>query len=68
MARKWCLYLGGVSIGSGCVIGAGAVVVDDIPDNCIAVGCPAKVIKRFCEKEEKWENVKQMKKEKCNRV
>lgn len=36
----------GVSIGDGCVIGAGAVVTKDIPANCIAVGIPAKVLRK----------------------
>ena len=35
----------GVTIGSGCVIAAGAVVTKDIPDNSLAAGVPAKVIK-----------------------
>lgn len=35
----------GVTIGSGCVIGAGSVITKDIPDNCIVAGVPAKVIK-----------------------
>lgn len=34
-----------VHIGSGCVIGANSVVTKDIPDNCLAVGSPAKVIR-----------------------
>lgn len=33
------------NVGEGCVIGSGAVVVNDIPDWSIAVGNPAKVIK-----------------------
>lgn len=37
--------IGGVKVGSNSVIGANAVVVKDIPDNCIAAGVPAKVIK-----------------------
>lgn len=37
--------LQGVSIGAGAVIAAGSVVVRDIPDNAIAAGAPAKVIK-----------------------
>ncbi len=36
--------LDGVTIGQGCVIGAGAVVTKDIPPYSIAVGVPAKVI------------------------
>lgn len=35
----------GVKIGNGVVIGAGSVVTKDIPDNTIAVGVPAHVIK-----------------------
>ena len=37
----------GVTIGRGCVIGAGSVVTKDIPDNSMAVGNPAKVIKKL---------------------
>ena len=37
----------GITIGKGAVIGAGAVVVSDIPDYCIAVGVPARVIKQI---------------------
>lgn len=37
--------VGGVKIGNNVTIGAGAIVVKDIPDNAIAVGNPAKVIK-----------------------
>jgi len=36
-----------VKIGNGCVIGAGSVVTKDIPDNSMAVGNPAKVIKKL---------------------
>lgn len=39
------LILPGVHIGNGVIIGAGSVVTKDIPDNCIAAGNPAKVIK-----------------------
>ncbi len=37
--------LGGVRIGTGAVIGAGAIVTEDIPDYAIAVGRPARVVK-----------------------
>jgi acetyltransferase-like isoleucine patch superfamily enzyme len=33
------------SIGYNSVIGAGALVVKPVPDNVVAVGCPAEVIK-----------------------
>ena len=39
--------LPGVTIGKGAVIGAGSVVTKDIPDNCVAVGNPCRVIKRI---------------------
>jgi len=41
------LILAGVTIGEGSVIGAGAVVVKDIPAYCVAVGIPAKPIRYF---------------------
>lgn len=36
-----------VQIGSNVIIGAGAVVTSDIPDNCLAIGIPAKIIKKL---------------------
>jgi len=39
------VVLDGVHIGRGAVIGANSVVTTDIPENAIAVGSPAKVIK-----------------------
>ena len=41
--------IGGIRIGSHVIVGAGAVVTKDIPDNTIAVGIPAKVIPRKSE-------------------
>jgi acetyltransferase-like isoleucine patch superfamily enzyme len=35
----------GVKIGKGAVIGAGSIVLEDIPPYAIAVGSPAKIIK-----------------------
>jgi sugar O-acyltransferase (sialic acid O-acetyltransferase NeuD family) len=35
----------GITVGKWATIGAGAVVTKDIPDNAVAVGVPAKVIK-----------------------
>ena len=39
----------GVTIGNNCVIGAGAVVTRDIPDNSFAAGVPCKVIREITE-------------------
>ena len=39
------IVLGGVTIGEGSVIAAGAVVTKDVPDFALAGGVPAKVIK-----------------------
>lgn len=42
--------LGKVKIGNNVIIGANAVVLSDIPENGIAVGVPAKIIRREKEK------------------
>ena len=41
------IILPGVSIGDNAIIGAGSVVTRNIPENSIAVGNPAKVIKKI---------------------
>ena len=41
------IILGGITIGDNSIIGAGAVVNKDIPEDSIAVGVPAKVIKKI---------------------
>lgn len=41
------IILPGVKIGQGTVIGAGSVVTKDIPDNCVAVGNPCRVIRKI---------------------
>ncbi len=40
-----CTIIGDITIGDNVIIGAGAVVTKSIPDNSVAVGNPAKVIK-----------------------
>lgn len=44
----------GCIIGNNCVIGANSVVTKSIPDNCMAVGIPAKIIKCFDSEAKKW--------------
>jgi galactoside O-acetyltransferase len=39
------VILGGVHIGRGAIVGAGAVVTKDVPSMAIAVGVPAEVVK-----------------------
>ncbi|MBQ7274477.1 MAG: sugar O-acetyltransferase [Clostridiales bacterium] len=41
----------GVTIGNNAVIGAGSVVTKDIPDNAIAVGNPARVLRYITEED-----------------
>jgi acetyltransferase-like isoleucine patch superfamily enzyme len=47
----------GVTIGKGSVIGATSVVTKSIPEYSIAVGIPAKVIKRYNFEAEIWEKI-----------
>lgn len=47
----------GADIGKHCVIGANSVVTKDIPDYCVAVGSPAKIIKKYDEKLAEWVSV-----------
>lgn len=44
----------GANIGKHCIIGANSVVTKDIPDYCVAVGAPAKVIKQYNNKRNEW--------------
>ncbi len=37
----------GITLGENSLIGAGAVVVNDVPENSVVVGNPARVIKKF---------------------
>lgn len=41
------IILPGVTIGEGATVGAGSVVTRDIPDRCVAVGSPCRVIRTF---------------------
>lgn len=43
------VIVGNVKIGKHCVIGANSIVNKDVPDFCVAVGCPVKIIKSYNE-------------------
>jgi acetyltransferase-like isoleucine patch superfamily enzyme len=52
------VVMGNVTIGKHCVIGANSVVNKNIPDYCVAVGNPARVVKTFDVKTGQWVKVK----------
>lgn len=60
-ARAWIgegvMILPGVRIGAGAVIGAHSVVNRDVPADCIAVGAPAKVVKKYNSSSKRWEKI-----------
>lgn len=39
-----CIVIGGITIGDHAVIGAGAVVIKDVPAHALAIGNPARII------------------------
>lgn len=52
-----CMILAGSHIGKRAIIGAGSVVKGNIPAYCIAVGCPAKVIREWDFEKHMWRKV-----------
>ena len=55
--------LGNIKVGHGCVIGAGAFVLTDIPAFSLAIGSPARVIKRYDVRREEWVNAEKFSEE-----
>jgi acetyltransferase-like isoleucine patch superfamily enzyme len=47
----------GVNIGKKCIIGAGSIVTKSIPNYSMAVGSPAKIVKRYNFSTHSWEKV-----------
>ena len=43
-----CTVLAPCKIGNNVTVAAGAVVTQDIPDNCVVAGIPAKIVKYKC--------------------
>lgn len=56
LGQNVCI-LPGVSIGEHCIVGANSVVKSSIPDFSVAVGSPARVVKRYHAKLKRWEKV-----------
>jgi acetyltransferase-like isoleucine patch superfamily enzyme len=60
-AESWigqnAVILPGASIGKHCVIGANSVVNSAIPDDSVAAGAPAKVIKQYSSATATWDSV-----------
>lgn len=48
------------TIGRNSVVGANSVVIHDVPDFSVAVGSPARVVKRYNESSHKWEKTNHM--------
>ncbi len=48
------VILHGVTLESGCIVAAGAVVTRSFPAHCMVAGNPANIIKRYSFKKKKW--------------
>lgn len=60
---KYCMIgfgsaiMPGVQIGDNCIVGANSVVTHNLPNGSVAVGNPAKIIKRYNYLSNRWEKV-----------
>lgn len=53
---KNAVIMKGVTIGKGSIVGLGSIVTHDVPDYCVAVGNPAKVVKELEHEQNNEEN------------
>ncbi len=44
-----CSVMNGISIGSNCIVGLGTVVTKSLPNDVVAAGCPARVLRKTSE-------------------
>lgn len=42
-----CIIIAGVTIGENSIVGAGSVVSQDVPDYCVVLGNPARIVKKI---------------------
>ena len=59
--RVWigegAMILPGVTIGDGAIVGAHSVVSKDVPAECMAVGTPARIVKKYNHSSKQWERI-----------
>ena len=48
------VIIAGINIGNHVTIGANSVVTHDLPDYCVAVGNPARIIKKYDFNQNQW--------------
>ena len=54
-----CVITQGVNIGKHVVVAASSVVTEDIPDNCVVGGIPAKILKQYITDEGYWKRIQE---------
>ena len=54
LGHNACVF--GARVGRNCVVGANTVVTHDIPDYCVVVGAPARIIRRYDATTASWRN------------
>lgn len=47
--QSYCMVLGNVKVGNNCVIGAGSILMHDLPDNCVYYNKRVETIKKINE-------------------